>query len=723
MKKKLYNNLHLSFILLLGIQLYSQNYADKEYYLIDSLELNELSKYEIKLIDSSLVEFYNTELDTTKAKIINNLIVYLPNESVWSKYNNWLYDFTSIKLTDSSQLHLEEKKILLNIKALVLNTKGYMYNERSEKDKALRAYVESIELLKSIGDKENIAAVLNNIGAINRSKGEIGLALSNYQKSLKIRESINNKKGIAYTLNNIGLIYRNSGENNKGLEYYFKSLSILEEINDKQGLVALLNNLGSVYQSQGDYLQAIKYHKKSLRIKEGLGDKKGIARSLNQLGQVYFKLGDTISAHANYDRSLIISKDIKDKEGIATSLSYLGDLFIDKKETNKALEYFKESLVINKSTEDKEGVTIALNKIASSYLELGDISKAKTNAKKSLNLAEELAYPLRIKKAAETLNKIYVKEKNWKKAYDMKSLYVTMQDSIRNIETEKNAIRQHAKYELGKKEHEITILSTQNDVLLQNKEVQRLKLSKTRVVIVLISIALVLALILSVAINKGNKRKKTIYKLLQKQKEEITIKNDEKTAMLKEIHHRVKNNLQIVNSLLKFQSREIDDKNVLNIFEKAQKRVISMAILHEKMYNSADLKNVNVKEYISLLITDLVDTYSVGKKIKLKIKIEGIYFEMRTLVPLGLIINEIITNSFKHAFIDSLDGGINVQIKQLKSKTHEMLIGDNGIGISGNKESRMGNELIHIFVKQLNGTIILLEQPGTMYRILFEEID
>jgi len=712
-----------SFVLLLGVQLYSQNYADKKYYLIDSLELNELSKNELKLIDSSLIEFYNAEQDTTKAKIINSLIVYLPNEQIWSKYNNWLFKFTTKKLADSSKLHSKQKRLLLNIKALVLNTEGYMYNERSEKDKALLSYTKSLQLLKRINDKENIASVLNNIGSINRSKGEIALALSYYQRSLKIRQSINDKKGTAYVLNNIGLIYRNSGNTTKGLEYYFKSLSILEEINDKKGEVAILNNLGGVYQSQGDYFQAIKYHKKSLRIKEKLGDKKGIATSLNKLGLISYKQGDTTGALAKYDKSLVISRRITDKEGIATSLSILGNLYLDKKETNKAIKYFKEGLAINENIEDKEGVAIALNNIASSHLELNNISKAKIIALRGLSIAQELEYPLRIKNVAETLNEIYVKEKNWKNAYDMKSLYVKMQDSLRSIETEKNVIKQQSKYELGKKEQEITLLSSQNKVLLKEKEVQQLKLSKNRIAIVLITIALLLALVLSAAINKGNKRKKTIYKLLQKQKEEITIKNDEKTAMLKEIHHRVKNNLQIVNSLLKFQYREIEDKNVLQIFEKAQKRVVSMAILHEKMYNSDDLKHVNIKEYISLLIADLIKTYSVGKKITLNFEIENIHFEMRTLVPLGLIINEIVTNSFKHAFIDILEGKIKIHIKHVKNKTYEMVIGDDGTGYSNTEHSGIGNKLIHIFVKQLKGTIELLKLPGTVYKIVFKEID
>ena len=210
----------------------------------------------------------------------------------------------------------------------------------------------------------------------------------------------------------------------------------------------------------------------------------------------------------------------------------------------------------------------------------------------------------------------YEKENNWNLAYETQKVFIKMQDSIKSKSIHESILKQKAKYDINKKEQEIKVLSIQNESLKKDKEIQELRINKNRLTIILISIALLVTL-LFVAFNlKWNKKKKKIYKLLKKQKEEISLKNDEKTAMLQEIHHRVKNNLQVVNSLLRFQSREIKDKNVLAIFEKAQKRVVSMALLHEKMYNSDDLKHVDVKEYISLLIADLIETYSVGKKIR-----------------------------------------------------------------------------------------------------------
>ena len=205
---------------------------------------------------------------------------------------------------------------------------------------------------------------------------------------------------------------------------------------------------------------------------------------------------------------------------------------------------------------------------------------------------------------------------------------------------------------------------------------------------------------------------------------ELGKKNEEKRAMLKEIHHRVKNNLQVVNSLLKFQSRKLESEEAITMFKETRNRVVSMALLHEKMYRSDDIHQIDVQDYISLLVEDLVKSYAVDKNIKLDIKIEAVNLMMRTLVPLGLIINEMITNSLKHGFKDRDEGVISVYIKQLDGVQYEMIIGDDGSGIEkGKKSTGIGVKLIEIFTKQLNGTLQQLEQPGAVFKLIFDRID
>jgi len=211
---------------------------------------------------------------------------------------------------------------------------------------------------------------------------------------------------------------------------------------------------------------------------------------------------------------------------------------------------------------------------------------------------------------------------------------------------------------------------------------------------------------------------------IRTQRDEISKKNEEKKIMLKEIHHRVKNNLQIVNSLLRLQSHEFEDKKVIGMFEEVQNRVISMAMLHEKMYKSEDFKHIDIQGHFNILVKELVNNYAVGKNINLDIAVDKVDIGIKTLVPLGLVINEIITNSLKYAFKDREKGEITLELNHLEGVKYELLIGDDGSGIpKGSEKSGLGLELISIFTEQLEGEITQVKSEGTKYQILFENID
>lgn len=209
---------------------------------------------------------------------------------------------------------------------------------------------------------------------------------------------------------------------------------------------------------------------------------------------------------------------------------------------------------------------------------------------------------------------------------------------------------------------------------------------------------------------------------LKEKNEYFEKQNEEKKAAIKEIHHRIKNNLQVVISLLRMQSSKVKDEKVVGMFKETQKRILSMALLHEKMQQDDDLKEIDVQEHFKTLINGLIKSYAVEKDIDLDIKVNKIELGMETLTPLGLVVNELITNSLKHGFPNKSKGLITVQIKQLNYGSFELLIGDNGVGFNPNeKPSNLGTKLIGIFIKQLNGTIILLDQPGTNYKINFQK--
>ncbi|ABE51858.1 histidine kinase dimerization/phosphoacceptor domain -containing protein [Methanococcoides burtonii] len=206
----------------------------------------------------------------------------------------------------------------------------------------------------------------------------------------------------------------------------------------------------------------------------------------------------------------------------------------------------------------------------------------------------------------------------------------------------------------------------------------------------------------------------------RKQAEEV----QKKDILLKEIHHRVKNNLQVISSLLNLQSRNFNDEKVIAAFMESQNRVRSMAIAHQKLYQSNDLASIEVGDYIKNLTTYLFQTYRVGNRaIKLKLDIDNVYMGIEKTIPLGLIINELVSNSLKHAYKSEKKGEINIKF-HLENNVITLIVSDNGEGIPEYLDYKnthsLGLQLVTTLVKQIHGNIELDRSNGTKFVITFE---
>ncbi len=215
---------------------------------------------------------------------------------------------------------------------------------------------------------------------------------------------------------------------------------------------------------------------------------------------------------------------------------------------------------------------------------------------------------------------------------------------------------------------------------------------------------------------------------LYKSKKEIEKRIQEKETLLKEIHHRVKNNLQTVSSLLSLQSRNIEDVDMKSLIKSSQNRVISMAMVHEMLYMRDDLSKIEYKSYVKELSEYLIRSLKGRENnIKLKLNIEDVKLGIDTAIPLGLLINEAITNALKYGIKDDAEGEIHIELRQENYRDYILSIGDNGVGIPEKvnfKSSKsLGLKLIHNLARQLRGTITRdHSKKGTNYIVRFREI-
>jgi PAS domain S-box-containing protein len=206
--------------------------------------------------------------------------------------------------------------------------------------------------------------------------------------------------------------------------------------------------------------------------------------------------------------------------------------------------------------------------------------------------------------------------------------------------------------------------------------------------------------------------------------ENIKISLQEKEVLLREIHHRVKNNMQIISSMLNLQMGYIKDKNITDIFSESQNRILSMALVHEKLYQSSDLRNIDFKGYINDLGINLLQSYNVNY-IKLNVNVEDIYLDIDLAIPAGLIINELITNSIKYAFPDRMKGEIKISFRSINENMLELVVSDNGIGLPKDldfrKSTTLGLHMVTLLAEsQLHGKIDINRDKGTEFQIKFK---
>jgi PAS domain S-box-containing protein len=198
---------------------------------------------------------------------------------------------------------------------------------------------------------------------------------------------------------------------------------------------------------------------------------------------------------------------------------------------------------------------------------------------------------------------------------------------------------------------------------------------------------------------------------------------EEKELLLKEVYHRVKNNLQVVSSLLGLQSRTVSDPKTLEILRESQNRIKSVTLIHEKLHQSQEFVRVRLPEYVKSLATYLLESYGAATSVKLIVNVENIQLDSEKAMLCGFIISELVSNSLKHAFPDRLGGEIRIDLRSSGSQEISLNVQDNGIGLSETVDiadsPSLGLKLVHALVGQLKGNLIVDRKQGTRITIIF----
>jgi two-component sensor histidine kinase len=340
-------------------------------------------------------------------------------------------------------------------------------------------------------------------------------------------------------------------------------------------------------------------------------------------------------------------------------------------------------------------ILIKLNRYPEAISHLKDVFKYDEH--ESLN-QQQTAYML--------LSEAYEKSGNYKAALDDFKLYKELSDSIYSSESIEIIAEKDAQYQKQTQDAQIVLLN-------KEKEVSKAKLIKSRAILIGSFAVLFLLSIASFWLYK-------MYAKIKTKNQIITKALNDRELLLHETHHRVKNNLQMISSLLNLQSKYVDDDKAFEVLQNGRNRVQSMAILHKNLYAGEDLNMVNIQDYFDGLVTSILNSYQKSEsEIKVEVKAVGIVMDVESVIPIGLIVNELITNSLKHAFknVHSEKPEIKIEMKALDN-SYELLVKDNGIGIREeiiNKSSKesFGQRLMDSLAQKLKATIKTSNNNGT----------
>lgn len=571
------------------------------------------------------------------------------------------------------------------------------------------------------GDSSDLMEAYNYLGFINIEKGDYYLGQDFLKKAIELREKFATPCETAITFATLGRAYHKTRDYDEAIAYYIKAIEIPGADTSYECIYSPMINLTKLYLDVEKYDKAKEMIGKTKLVLTHIADTLAKYRYQNLQGLYYLDVGDLDSATYYFNHFLDYSFNYGTQNDLANAYNNLAIIYFNTGDYGKSKYNFEKAFEVRQ----RQGDTL---KIMESLMNLGFYHQSLNHPKKTLFYYTE---GLKLAKATHSIFDLRDFYSGLIDAYKMLGdkdkiieMYVNYVDYFQQALKKSNEDKIEelsAKYKYQQQKQEIE-LSKENNKKLQalNARILEEKNHIKRQNYMLWGLLILLLISADFIYRYLNKNKK-----LETDLEITTLDNEEKTILIKEIHHRVKNNLQIITSLLRLQASTIEDTSVANHFIDCQQRVAAMALVHEKLYMSNDLSAVNLPEYINELIRNLVASYATGQRVSVKTNLEIERLELDTVIPLSLIINETVTNSFKHGKSNFQQDDFTIYCEMtLKDNVITMIIGDNGVGFpegfSLKNNGTLGTELIDTLIEQIDGEVeILNDRKGAFYKIVF----
>lgn len=452
----------------------------------------------------------------------------------------------------------------------------------------------------------------------------------------------------------------------------------------------------------------------------------------NNRGLFWQKYGQLDSALICFNKAKEIyfsnlkDKPIKESEEFVLGLidGNIGQVLMEQKNYEKAIPLLKKDIISSMYAKDYLNAAISEIELAKCYMNLNqpNLSKRYLDSadKRLLNIEDYKAKLNILKQYAVYYDKIgapYV-------AIQYYNRYISFKDSIDQNENLKELISYQVASQVEEKENMIRA----NQKYIKEKSAEVSKQKNIRNTLLFGGMILIIVIVfVSVQLRKSNRQKQLLViknKQIESSNEIINHSLKEKNLLVKEVHHRVKNNLQIISSLLKLQSSKSTNEEIKNSLREAQDRINSMALLHQLLYRNNQMTSILFNEYLSGLIEQISHSFSlVNKNIRIDYKMVELELDLDTAIPLGLITNELVSNAYKHAF-NGKAGIIKIELSKLFKNTYQLKVADNGDGLPANFDldsvDSLGLDIVCILSDQIMAELKIYNDNGAHFDIVFK---
>jgi two-component sensor histidine kinase/Tfp pilus assembly protein PilF len=584
----------------------------------------------------------------------------------------------------------------------LLFIKGAILFSLKQPDSAIASYNRAFSFGERVANKKLQFEALVNLGAIHSRQGELRQASYEYKKALELLETSGNDTLLGIVNFNLALAYKEIGLNDKAIERAFTASQLFIKLNDQEYLAKCYQTLGNIYREVGKYTESIFYHKKGLKFYEEQENLRAQASVLNDLGNTYKELYDFDNALKFYEKSMLLADSLFKP----ITIGNMAEVYEDLGNYKKAETYYLRAIKLRDQKGDTKAFAYSITELGGLYISLEQYDKAKIYLKEATKIAAKKEYTDILERTFTLRNRLYEKQGNADTAYFYLKALIDLKDEVYNRNSQdiiEGKTVEFGVQDLEEKNAELVERSQLNALLAQRERKEKY---------VYLALALLFLSALGIATyafiqSRKNARLQEELRLLEK-------------ARKSEVEHRTKNFLQTLVSLFKFQLSSIHDPSALAAIQQARNRLDAMVSIHRILENSEE-KVINFSDYVKQLVDQIKKTFEdKAPDVYVNFDLENIMLDSDEITPLGLSINEIVTNAFKYGLAKHKTPRLEISMKKAGEMIY-LTIADNGPGISESpmqKAKGKGLGLVKIFIEQqLDGSIKFANHMGTKIEI------